>query len=199
MIHDASLAISAASAAMHATHRASSSRIFAAAHPSELIRPPGARTSFSKFQGQRRCAAERGIDFTLTFEEWSQVWAESGHWLERGCRRGQYVMARHGDAGPYAVGNVSIKLHEDNCREAAPSAVVGAGRGWTFTKGGYQVMVANTYIGRFKSAADAEAAYLTRCEAHRARTVSGTTQAGKKRSPASFSEIGNLQVACPNG
>ena len=48
------------------------------------------------------------IDWQFTFETWWPVWEASGLWKKRGCRRGQYVMARHGDTGPYNPDNVSI-------------------------------------------------------------------------------------------
>jgi hypothetical protein len=62
-------------------------------------------------------AKRRGIDFLLSYEEWFQIWQESGHLHERGYRKGQYCMARFGDVGPYVVGNVHIILHADNSRE----------------------------------------------------------------------------------
>jgi hypothetical protein len=63
-------------------------------------------------------AKSRGINFTLTFEEWYDVWQASGKWEERGKKKGQYVMSRKGDVGPYAIGNVFIQSMADNCREA---------------------------------------------------------------------------------
>ena len=60
----------------------------------------------------------RGIPFLLTFEEWCAIWRESGKFAERGHCKGQYVMARAGDAGPYAVGNVRITTVSDNHAEA---------------------------------------------------------------------------------
>jgi hypothetical protein len=62
-------------------------------------------------------AKRRGIGFNLTFEEWMTIWTESGKWELRGVRRGCYVMARFGDVGPYAIGNVKIILHEINSVE----------------------------------------------------------------------------------
>ena len=62
-------------------------------------------------------AKARGIEFCLTFEEWKRLWVESGKLDQRGARRGQYVMARHGDQGPYAIGNVRICIVGDNHRE----------------------------------------------------------------------------------
>ena len=70
------------------------------------------------FENHKRKARARGIPFLLTFEEWWKIWAESGHWRDGGCERGQYCMARYGDLGAYEVGNVRIILNEENQREA---------------------------------------------------------------------------------
>src|SRR5207253_10050521 len=59
-----------------------------------------------QFRTQKYAAERRFIGFELTFDEWCRIWDESGCYPVRG-RRG-YVMARSGDDGPYAVGNVSI-------------------------------------------------------------------------------------------
>ena len=67
---------------------------------------------------QRLRAAERGIAFELGFLEWLKVWGASGHLASRGRKGDQYCMARYGDRGPYAVGNVKIILGVDNVREA---------------------------------------------------------------------------------
>lgn len=69
------------------------------------------------YAAHRQNALARDIPFLLTFEEWTEIWATSGKWEERGWRRGQYCMARHGDLGAYEVGNVSIVLAEDNRAE----------------------------------------------------------------------------------
>lgn len=60
----------------------------------------------------------RGIGWNLTFGEWWAIWTDSGHWDKRGRGHGRYVMSRHGDIGPYAVGNVAIKLANENTSEA---------------------------------------------------------------------------------
>ena len=54
-------------------------------------------------------AKKRNVEFLITFEEWIDIWLKSGHWHERGHKRGQYVMSRYGDQGPYKVGNVFIQ------------------------------------------------------------------------------------------
>jgi len=61
-----------------------------------------------RWRVHRGHARDRGIEFTLTFEEWWKIWQDSGHWDQRGQGSNEYCMARHNDTGPYAVGNVSI-------------------------------------------------------------------------------------------
>lgn len=70
-----------------------------------------------QYNDHKSGAKVRGIPFLLTFEEWLQIWEDSGHFHERGNRRNQYCMARFGDVGPYAVGNVKIILHSENSKE----------------------------------------------------------------------------------
>ncbi len=71
------------------------------------------------YRRQRNTAKHRGIKFLLTFEEWLVIWEQSGKLPNRGKFRGNYVMSRYGDKGPYAIGNVFINLLEDNIREAS--------------------------------------------------------------------------------
>ena len=64
------------------------------------------RTPRGMFSIQRSNALKRGIQWELTFEQWLTAWGDK---LEkRGTGRNNYVMARYGDAGPYAAGNVYI-------------------------------------------------------------------------------------------
>jgi hypothetical protein len=62
-------------------------------------------------------AKARGVPFNLTIDEWYDWWIATGHWHERGCRKGQYVMARFSDKGPYALGNIKCILHSENASE----------------------------------------------------------------------------------
>ncbi len=64
-------------------------------------------------------AKKRGITFLLTFEEWKTIWLDSGKWDQRGLAVDSYCMARHGDVGPYAVGNVRICTRRENNAEQA--------------------------------------------------------------------------------
>jgi hypothetical protein len=70
------------------------------------------------FDKQKANSKFRGIEFALTFEQWWDIWQQSGKWDQRGCKKGQYVMSRVGDVGPYAVGNVFIQQHKQNSIDA---------------------------------------------------------------------------------
>lgn len=71
-----------------------------------------------KTQGRRKPDRNgHRIQVTMTFEEWLQVWMDSGNLHLRGNGRGKFCMARKDDLGDYAVGNVEIKSCEDNSRE----------------------------------------------------------------------------------
>jgi hypothetical protein len=71
------------------------------------------RNAYMRHQDRAR---RRSIDFLLTFDEWWGLWQRSRKWTQRGSNPNQYVMARFGDTGPYAVGNVRI------CRAATNNA-----------------------------------------------------------------------------
>lgn len=78
------------------------------------LRSIGATAAYTR---QRQNAATRGIGWELTFAQWWEIWEASGKWGMRGRELGGWVMGRHGDVGPYAVGNVVICSHSDNARE----------------------------------------------------------------------------------
>lgn len=58
-------------------------------------------------------AKHRGIVVRMSFDDWWSIWAP--HWDRR--ERDRLVMARNGDVGPYAPGNVRIITSADNVRE----------------------------------------------------------------------------------
>lgn len=131
-------------------------------------------TPLGKFEHQRQRAKVRGIAWELSFEQWWAIWERSGKWALRGRKVGEYVMARHGDAGPYSVANVSIKLASQNNSEAhangcvprqksVPSVWRGQPvRGWTYREGHknpYQVKYRSKYVGCFATQHEAEAAH----------------------------------------
>ena len=57
------------------------------------------------------------ILWNLTFEQWIDIWINSGHWDQRGCKLGDYCMTRKNDVGHYEVGNVEIKSISENVKE----------------------------------------------------------------------------------
>ncbi|MGH8235425.1 MAG: hypothetical protein ACREXP_00195 [Steroidobacteraceae bacterium] len=74
------------------------------------------RTPKGRFANHKQHARSRGVPFLLTFDEWWGLWAP--YFDERGNDSPDaYVMSRHGDEGPYALGNVSIKRHRENVAE----------------------------------------------------------------------------------
>lgn len=68
-----------------------------------------------RYQSQKGTAACRGIAWRISLPEWKAIWVLSGHWEDRG--QGGYVMARVGDAGPYAIWNVHICTSSENIKE----------------------------------------------------------------------------------
>ena len=69
------------------------------------------------FQSQKANAKTRGIEWKLTFDEWLNMWFDSGKWKERGQGSNQYCMARKGDTGPYSLDNVEIMTNKKNISE----------------------------------------------------------------------------------
>lgn len=85
----------------------------------------------TKYYQHKTNAARRNIPFLLTFDEWRMLWEASGHWHERGKGRGRYCMARRGDTGPYAIGNVRICRNDENGVEQYQNlGFVGNSRDW---------------------------------------------------------------------
>lgn len=73
------------------------------------------------YNNHRQRAKRSGIPFEFSLSEWISWWEENlgSEWMKlRGCRSGQYVMARNGDVGPYARWNVRAVTCEQNNSEA---------------------------------------------------------------------------------
>jgi len=69
------------------------------------------------FRQQKASARRRGLRFEFTYDEWVAWWQHhlGDDWMsKKGCRRGQYVMARFKDKGPYTWSNTKCILSEDN-------------------------------------------------------------------------------------
>jgi hypothetical protein len=76
------------------------------------------KIAHKKYKEHAFNAKYRGIGFDISFEDWCNIWISSGKWEQRGKGKNKYVMSRHNDIGPYAIGNVSIKSQEENTHEA---------------------------------------------------------------------------------
>ena len=76
------------------------------------------RIAKKRYWQQKGSAHIRGLVFSLSFEEWWDIWQQSGPWEERGRGTGQYCMSRRGDRGGYTAENVFIQLHSDNSIQA---------------------------------------------------------------------------------
>lgn len=121
------------------------------------------RTPTGAFRCQKRNAKNRGIGWELTIIQWWQIWQDSGKWDERGRGKG-YVMCRHGDEGPYAVGNVFIDTGANNSSVSPKSKKSGLPIGVHHkiqnTENPFVAMRCKKYLGSFKSPELAHAAYL---------------------------------------
>lgn len=69
------------------------------------------------YNDQLRHAADRQIEFDITYTDWLEMWLVSGKWFERGKKSSQYVMCRYGDTGPYSIKNCYIGTVEQNGRD----------------------------------------------------------------------------------
>jgi hypothetical protein len=67
-----------------------------------------------KYNCQKTHAKIRGIEWHFTFESWLEWWGEDI--VNRGPYKGQLVMARYNDIGPYHPDNVYKSTTSDNCR-----------------------------------------------------------------------------------
>lgn len=68
---------------------------------------------------QRNTALRRAIGWRFIFDIWVRWWEDNlgPNWFElRGRKRGQYVMARKNDEGPYALENVECVTVLENTK-----------------------------------------------------------------------------------
>src|SRR4051794_37797774 len=79
--------------------------------------PAVARRAFNRHKNHARY---RGIPFTFDLPTWWAWWSADGRWSRRGNGRDALVMARFGDAGPYAPGNVYAATHAQNGWDVSP-------------------------------------------------------------------------------
>ena len=71
----------------------------------------------TKYLNHKHSAKKRGIPFELSFEQWYDIWQQSGKWEQRGRGKDAYVMSRIGDKGGYTLNNVFIQSNSNNVIE----------------------------------------------------------------------------------
>lgn len=119
-------------------------------------------TPIGAFLSQHSNARKRGIEWHLNLKEWWSVWQDSGKWELRG--RGRYVMCRHGDVGPYAVGNVFVGTAAENSttrkgnKRELPTGVIPNRCGNFVAK--RCISGKQTHLGTYPTPEAAHAAYL---------------------------------------
>lgn len=70
------------------------------------------------YHGQKNNAKVHGIGFNLTFDQWLAWWHKSGKLSLRGNKKGNYVMGRINDTGPYELGNIKCITVTENQHDA---------------------------------------------------------------------------------
>lgn len=74
------------------------------------------KTGKGMFVRQRANARRRKVEWSLTYDEWQQIWNDSGKFDKRGTGAGTYCMARKFDEGAYSVENVEIVPNSQNSK-----------------------------------------------------------------------------------
>jgi hypothetical protein len=65
-----------------------------------------------KYSVQHCEAKQRGIEWQFTYKTWREWWGDDI--VKRGNKKGNLVMARNGDVGPYNPDNVKKLTQEQN-------------------------------------------------------------------------------------
>lgn len=123
-------------------------------------------------------AKHDGIAWAFTFESWHAMWIAAGGFGLRGKGAAELVMARHGDVGPYAPENVTIRSGSENGAEAfantpyierqntigRPGTGIAGGRGYWFDSSHpskpWRARFRSRHLGRFTNEDQARAAYV---------------------------------------
>ena len=93
----------------------------AARSEAELIEAPA--SAIKAYIAQLSGAKWRGIEFKMTFTEWWNWWQVDGRWDNRGSGPENFLMARHGDIGPYAIGNIYCATKRENSSARWPAEI----------------------------------------------------------------------------
>ena len=86
---------------------------------------PVEHKKYRTFIQQRNQAQWREEEWTITFEQWKQLWDQSGQWDNRGRERSCYCMTRRDVLEPWTADNAVIITREQHSRKQ--SALTHAG------------------------------------------------------------------------
>ena len=81
-----------------------------------------------KYSQQKANAANRGIEFDLSFDEWREIW--DGKFHLRGKCSGQLMMLRNRDEGGYSISNVRLGTPKENQQERVVCQMVDKAQNW---------------------------------------------------------------------
>ena len=79
-----------------------------------------AKLRYSQQKAQAKNRLDKNGDpilWKLSFEEWCDIWIQSGKWDQRGRGGNNYCMSRCNDIGHYEVSNVIIITNSQNVKE----------------------------------------------------------------------------------
>lgn len=74
---------------------------------------------YRTFIQQRNQAQWRGETWSMTLDEWTQLWEQSGHWHDRGRSRECYCMTRRDQRESWTVDNAVIITRSEHSRSQA--------------------------------------------------------------------------------
>jgi hypothetical protein len=74
---------------------------------------------------QKNQAQWREEGWTISFEQWKQIWDQSGQWDNRGRERSCYCMTRRDSTLPWSVDNVHIITREQHSKTQSQAANAG--------------------------------------------------------------------------
>lgn len=77
---------------------------------------PEEHKRYRVFIQQKNQAQWRQEGWTIDFESWKQLWAESGQWENRGREKGCYCMTRRDWSTPWTLNNVQIVTREEHAK-----------------------------------------------------------------------------------
>lgn len=75
------------------------------------------RLAYEAYCVQKQDAKKRGVAWEFNLPAWWAWWQIDGNWMRRGNRRGQLLMARYRDLGPYRPDNVFCTTPSGNMRD----------------------------------------------------------------------------------